>query len=232
MLIDIFSSFDPNIRYLATLFPSAFWLSSISALLLIHASYWVNPNWIFWLTSPILSTISDQVHRTSGHHLKGFNSILSPLFTIIIFSNLIGLIPYIFSTTRHLLFTLSYALPLWLILVISALTKAPISTIAHLLPANTPTWLCPPLVLIETVRIIVRPITLSFRLAANISAGHIVLSLIGIYFSSALFSSIFSSLLLIRIQIIYIIFEIGICLIQAYIFCLLLSLYADEHPLS
>ena len=232
MIIDIFSSFDPNTNNLSLLSSSLFWLSSLSVILILHASFWVIPNWVFWITVPIISNISDQAHRTIGIHLKGFNSILTPLFIIIIFSNLLGLIPYVFRTTRHLLFTLSLGLPLWIILILSAITKAPKSTIAHLLPANTPTWLCPPLVLIESVRIAVRPITLSFRLAANIRAGHIVLSLIGIYFSSAIFSSFSSSIILILVELGYIIFEIGICLIQAYIFCLLLSLYADEHPRS
>lgn len=83
--------------------------------------------------------------------------------------------------------------------------------------------------LIETVRIIVRPITLSVRLVANIRAGHIVLRLIGIYASSYVFISGGGFLMLLRIQVFYIIFEMGICVIQAYIFCLLLTLYADDH---
>jgi len=75
----------------------------------------------------------------------------------------------------------------------------------------------------------VRPITLSVRLVANMSAGHIVLRLIGIYRSSYLFINSLSFLVLLFIQVGYIIFEVGICLIQAYIFCLLLTLYADDH---
>lgn len=79
------------------------------------------------------------------------------------------------------------------------------------------------------MRIIVRPITLSVRLVANIRAGHIVLRLIGIYASSYVFISGGGFLMLLRIQVFYIIFEMGICVIQAYIFCLLLTLYADDH---
>lgn len=87
----------------------------------------------------------------------------------------------------------------------------------------------PFLVLIETIRILVRPITLSVRLIANIRAGHIVLRLIGIYASSFVFISGVSFFLLLIVQFMYIVFEMGICLIQAYIFCLLLTLYADDH---
>jgi ATP synthase subunit 6 len=84
-------------------------------------------------------------------------------------------------------------------------------------------------VLIESTRIIVRPITLSFRLAANISAGHIVLGLVGIYAAAAITSSLLSTTLFILLSAGYILFEVAICLIQAYIFCLLLSLYRDDH---
>jgi len=100
-----------------------------------------------------------------------------------------------------------------------------------LLPIGAPAALNPFLVIIETVSIMVRPITLSVRLTANIRAGHIVLTLIGNYLTTSFFiSGIFSIALLLRIQVFYTIFEFGIGIIQAYIFCLLITLYSDEHP--
>lgn len=119
---------------------------------------------------------------------------------------------------------------MWLSLIISGASYYPSAFLAGLLPGGAPSWLNPFLVLIETTSIGVRPITLSFRLAANIRAGHIVLALIGIYAASALFVSLSASILLLSIQTLYILFELGICIIQAYIFCLLLSLYSDDHP--
>jgi F-type H+-transporting ATPase subunit a len=69
------------------------------------------------------------------------------------------------------------------------------------------------------------------RLMANIRAGHIVLTLIGNYLASRILTtSIISIIVLARVQIFYTIFEFGISLIQAYIFCLLITLYSDEHP--
>lgn len=229
MIVDIFSSFDPQINSSASLSPSLFWLLSIISLTLIHASYWITPSSISWSLSYPLRIINTQSSRTSGHHLKGFPSFIVPLFFIIIRINFIGLLPYTFSPSRHLIFTLSLGLPLWLSLIISRAAHKPQSFIASLLPGGAPDWLNPFLVLIESIRIRVRPVTLSVRLAANIRAGHIVLGLIGIYTSAAIFSSIGPTITLILIQTIYIIFEIGICLIQAYIFCLLLTLYADDH---
>lgn len=102
---------------------------------------------------------------------------------------------------------------------------------AALLPIGAPAPLNPFLVLIETVRIIARPITLSVRLMANIRAGHIVLTLIGNYLTTSLFflPSV-RALILLTIQVFYTVFEFGIGVIQAYIFCLLITLYSDEHP--
>lgn len=177
-----------------------------------------------------METMRSQASRTFILHLKGFPLLLVRLFIILIRLNLLGLIPYVFSSTRHLLLTLSLGLPLWLRLIIRGIIYAPKKFVAHFLPSGAPDWLNPFLVLTETIRISVRFITLSFRLAANIRAGHILLGLIGIAGSSALFSSIPSFATLTLIQLGYIIFEIGIRLIQAYIFCLLLTLYSDDHP--
>jgi len=100
---------------------------------------------------------------------------------------------------------------------------------AGLLPGGAPDWLNPFLVIVETISIVVRPITLSVRLVANIRAGHIVLRLIGIYASSYIFISTARFVTLLGIQVGYIMFEMGICIIQGYIFCLLITLYADDH---
>lgn len=232
MFTDIFSSFDPATSSLYSNWPTIlFWITNILILLMLHASIWNSPSQIFWLNSFPINIMHTQVNQTLGKNIKGFTSLISPLFIILIIRNLTGLIPYIFRVTRHLLFTLTFGLPLWLALIISSITLTPTSFLAALLPAGAPAWLNPFLTLVETLRTAVRPITLSFRLAANISAGHIILGLLGIYTTWRIFAlPIYSFLALIITTIIYTIFEVAICLIQAYIFCLLLSLYSEDHP--
>merc|ERR1712064_86566 len=89
-------------------------------------------------------------------------------------------------------------------LLVSGVFFRPSSVVAGLLPMGAPAPLNPFLVLIETVSIIVRPITLSVRLMANISAGHIVLTLVGNYMTTrVLTAGIFSSILLVSIQVLY-----------------------------
>lgn len=231
MMTDIFSSFDPGTNLLHSTFSSAlFWSTSSIALIIFSSSTWALPSNHKWIIFSVIRIINNQSNRTTGLHIKGFNHIIVALFSLIIIINFTGLLPLVFRFSRHLIFTLTFGLPLWLGLICSAVIFDTKRWVAALLPGGAPDWLNPFLVLIETIRISVRPITLSFRLAANIRAGHIVLTLIGTYAASALITSLPAFTLLILIQIIYIIFEIGICLIQAYIFCLLLSLYADDHP--
>nr|AXA45256.1 ATP synthase F0 subunit 6 [Cochlespira sp. MNHN IM 2013-19079] len=230
MLVDIFSSFDDNNQVFMSLY-MLMWTFSLATITLFSSSYWVaSPRWIS-IISTMKDTASSQIFRSYGMNMGGFMNVITSLFLFLIMMNLCGLIPYVFSPTSHLAVSLSLGLPLWLSLIVSAIFFNPSSVVAGLLPMGAPAPLNPFLVIIETVSIMVRPITLSVRLTANMSAGHIVLTLIGNYLTASLFmSSIFSMLILLSIQVFYTIFEIGISLIQGYIFCLLITLYSDEHP--
>nr|AKL90672.1 ATP synthase F0 subunit 6 [Columbella adansoni] len=230
MLVDIFSSFDDNNQVFMSLYV-LMWLFSLVTIVLFSSTYWVmTPRWVS-VISVFKDTGSSQVFRSFGVNMGGFVNVVSGLFVFLIMMNMSGLIPYVFSPTSHLAVSLSLGLPLWLSLIVSALFFNPSSVVAGLLPMGAPAPLNPFLVVIETVSIMVRPITLSVRLTANMSAGHIVLTLIGNYLTASFFlSSFFSMVLLLSIQVLYTIFEFGISLIQAYIFCLLITLYSDEHP--
>jgi ATP synthase subunit 6 len=233
MILDIFSSFDPALSSIHNHFSRIiFWLRTIFSISLTTSNYWLCPTRISTLTHIPISFMYNQASQTIGTHLKGFSQLISPLFIYVLIINITGILPYTFRLRRHLFFSLSLALPIWIAIIFSSLTHSPLVFIALLLPGHAPNWLNPFLVIIETLRTIVRPLTLSFRLAANISAGHIVLALIGAYSRTILFSSIYLILLFIIFQIGYIMFESAICLIQSYIFCLLLSLYSDDHSIS
>ena len=230
MIIDIFSLFDPT--FFATKSPLFIPIFSSLCLTVILLSSSYFPSLFHRNTSFFTQTteiIHSQLARTSSKHLKGLILIISSIFSLIIFVNLLGIAPYCFRPTRHLFITLSIGLPAWLRIIISSFIFNPRQSIAHLLPDGAPDWLNPFLILIETSRILVRPLTLSFRLAANITAGHVVLSLIRSYAAVGLHSSIIKNFPLLLLCSGYTLFEFAICLIQAYIFCLLLSLYRDDH---
>lgn len=230
MIVDIFSSFDPATLYIFSLSSTLFWITSMLVFSSIFSSIWpMAPSSVSPLYSSI-ELINTQSQRSFILFIKGARHLLAALFILIIFLNIIGLCPYVFRSTGHLLLTLAFGLPLWLGIIIRGVAWNTKEFIAHFLPSGAPDWLNPFLVLIETVRISVRFITLSFRLGANITAGHIVLGLIGVYCTAAVFTSLPSLIIIILTQSFFTLFEIGVALIQAYIFCLLLTLYSDDHP--
>ena len=230
MLIDIFSSFDIfEFNGISCISSNIIIVISLLIIRFIYRNIWTKKNHLLILINKPKSIIFNQLKSTNIPKISGIINLITLLFLIIIIINIMGLTPISFRIRSHLIFTVRIGLPIWIIIIFSRIIYNKKQFIAQLLPDGAPIWLNPFLVLIETIRIIVRPITLSVRLAANIRAGHIVLSLIGIYASRAINNSILSSSLLISLSIGYIIFELAICLIQAYIFCLLLSLYSDDH---
>jgi F-type H+-transporting ATPase subunit a len=96
---------------------------------------------------------------------------------------------------------------------------------AHLVPQRTPGPLIPFIVLIETIRNIIRPGTLAVRLIANIVAGHLLITLLGNQTAGA---SNFILIGLILTQIILLTLESAVAIIQSYVFAVLSTLYARE----
>lgn len=220
MINNLFSIFDPSASFNLPFN----WVRLILFLILIPSSFWVK-------TSPSSLTLRITFQRI----IKEFSVLLKSsklnillfvsLFALIIFNNTLGLISFSFTSTRHLAITLSLALPLWLGFIIYRIFNNTIQFLAHLVPLGTPAPLIPFIVLIEIIRNIIRPITLSVRLAANIIAGHLLLTLLGSQLVSASYS-IF--IFIFGAQFLLIILESAVACIQAYVFSVLTTLYASE----
>lgn len=108
----------------------------------------------------------------------GLAFIFVSLFILIVYSNFLGLFPYIFTSTRHLSIAVRIALPLWLGYIIYSTLNNINFFLSHLVPRGTPYVLMPFIVIIELIRRVIRPLTLSVRLAANIVAGHLLIVLV------------------------------------------------------
>nr|AJD80529.1 ATP synthase F0 subunit 6 [Cherax sp. YPL-2015] len=155
----------------------------------------------------------------------GLSFLFVSLFSFILFNNSLGLLPYIFTSSSHLVMTLTLALPLWLSFILFGWVNHTQHMFAHLVPQGTPNVLMPFMVLIETISNIIRPGTLAIRLAANMIAGHLLLTLLG-----SMGSSLSSKLLifLILAQILLLMLESAVAIIQSYVFAVLSTLYASE----
>nr|YP_003495120.1 ATP synthase F0 subunit 6 [Platevindex mortoni]ADD37175.1 ATP synthase F0 subunit 6 [Platevindex mortoni]UZH97747.1 ATP synthase F0 subunit 6 [Platevindex mortoni] len=197
-----------------------------------------------WLTPIVLSCvfITNSAWLTSSSSVKvlflsAFTESKKSLLPLPVFSfslmlflvnlNLIGLAPFVYGATSALWVASSLALTLWGMLILSGWVHKPKESAAHLAPAGAPAALISFLVVVETISILIRPLTLTVRLIANISAGHIVLSLVANCLTSM---SLFGGAGVLLVSVGYTLFEVFVCFIQAYIFTLLVGLYAQEHP--
>lgn len=164
------------------------------------------------------------VSNTGKEGLKFFPLIFS-LFIFVLFANLFGMLPYSFTSTSHIIVTFALATLLFLVIVIAAFLKHGLKFFSVFVPSGTPLWLTPLMVSIELFAYLARPISLSIRLAANMTAGHTMLKVIaGFVVSLGLIGGAMPLLLLILLTG----FEIFVAILQAYIFTMLACVYLND----
>nr|QIH30308.1 ATP synthase F0 subunit 6 [Flavoperla sp. YZD-2020] len=223
MMTNLFSVFDPSTSVMNL---SLNWLSTILGLMIIPYAYWLLPTRFNLIWNNILLTLHKEFKTLlgpSGH--VGSTFMFISLFSLILFNNFLGLFPYIFTSSSHLTLTLALALPLWLSFMIYGWVNHTQHMFAHLVPQGTPAVLMPFMVCIETISNVIRPGTLAVRLAANMIAGHLLLTLLGNTGPSLTYSIL--SLLIVA-QIALLVLESAVAIIQSYVFAVLSTLYASE----
>nr|UCC46147.1 ATP synthase F0 subunit 6 [Zicrona caerulea] len=221
MMTNLFSTFDPatSINY------SLNWLSTFLGMLLIPYSFWLLPGRPMMLFINIMMKLHNEFKLLLGFKSHGMTLLTVSLFTFILMNNFMGLMPYIFTSSSHLTFSLTMALPLWLSMMIFGWMKNTNEMFAHLVPNGTPSLLMPFMVLIETISNIIRPGSLAVRLTANMIAGHLLMSLLG---NKSVNVSSTILLIIVMIQIMLMMFEAAVAVIQAYVFSVLTTLYSSE----
>ena len=156
---------------------------------------------------------------------------ISILFNFILFSNLIGLVPYSFTTTSHLIITFTLSFSVFIGINIITFQKYKMKTFSLFLPANTTFFLALLLVPIEFISYIAKPISLGVRLFINLMAGHSLLKVIvGFSWSMLLLENLTSFGMLVPMMILVILFglELGVALIQTYVFVILTCIYIQD----
>lgn len=220
MINNLFSIFDP-VSFLGL---SLNWISIFGFILLILPSFWALNSPYKILTIKIISRINNELVALLKN--KKINILLfTSLFSLIFINNTLGLFSFTFTSTRHLAVTLSLAFPLWLRFIIFRMINNMRNFLAHLVPSGTPAALIPFMVIIEIIRNVIRPITLSVRLAANMIAGHLLLTLLGnqiVSSSWGLFPGVITA------EFLLLALESAVACIQAYVFAVLTTLYASE----
>lgn len=222
MITNLFSVFDPRSSLLNI---SINWIRTFIGLLFIPSMFWLIPSRYNIIWSIIIKKLHIEFKILINSSFNGRTLIFISLFSIILFNNFLGLFPYIFTRTSHIVITLSLALPLWLAYIIYGWLINTQHIFIHLVPQGTPSILISFIVCIETIRNVIRPGTLAIRLTANIIAGHLLITLLGNTGPSLINYIV---ILLLLVQIILLILERAVAIIQSYVFTVLRTLYSRE----
>nr|UBQ34403.1 ATP synthase F0 subunit 6 [Homidia koreana] len=222
MMSNLFSAFDPSSNF----YLSLNWLSSFLLIVFLMPSFWLTPSKFSILISNLTKKLHSEFKTLLGpESFQGSSLIFISLFIFIVVNNFLGLFPYIFTASSHITLTLTLALPLWLTFLLYGWVNSTNHMFAHMVPQSTPSVLMPFMVLIESISNLIRPITLSVRLMANMVAGHLLMTLLG---NQTALASNFILLTLLITQILLLTLESAVAVIQSYVFAVLSTLYSSE----
>lgn len=168
--------------------------------------------------------IAGLLRENVGNEGRKFFPLIFCSFMFILFCNLAGMLPYSFTVTSHIAVTFALAAFLFLIVTIVGFARHGLHFLALFAPQGVPGWMMPVIVPIELISYLIRPVSLSIRLAANMIAGHVLLKVIaGFILPLGIFGILPGAFL-----VLFIGFEIFIACLQAYIFSMLLCVYLND----
>lgn len=153
------------------------------------------------------------------------------LFVFILFANLLGMVPYSFTVTSHIIVTFGLSLSIFIGVVIVGLVHHGVNFFNLFLPSGIPGPLQPVLVAIETLSYLSRALSLAIRLFANMMSGHALMKILA-GFAWAMLSA-GGVIMLGGVATVALIFaivglELGVAMIQAYVFAVLVCLYLND----
>jgi len=220
-------------------FTNLFLISLISIFFLVCITSFSSKQASFFCVPHVWQTILEVINDTAASLLydnineKGekYFPFISVIFIFVLLVNLIGLAPYSFTVTSHLIVTLTLSFSIFVGVNIICVKIYKMHMLSLFLPANTSFGLALLLVPIEFVSYIFKPISLGVRLFANLMAGHTLLKvIIGFSWSMLLLGNAISILHIVPLIVIIILFglELGVALIQAYVFTILTCIYLND----
>src|SRR5205823_959042 len=123
--------------------------------------------------------VADTVRSITGDDGMKFFPLVFSLFMFILVANMIGIIPYTFTVTSHIIITVALALLVFFTVVIYGFWKHGLHFFKLWVPSGVPIYIMPLVTFIEVLSFLSRPVSHSVRLFANMLAGHITLKVFG-----------------------------------------------------
>jgi F-type H+-transporting ATPase subunit a len=179
--------------------------------------------------------IADTIRSSAGSEGMRFFPLVFSLFMFILVVNLLGLLPYAFTVTSHIIVTVSLALLVFFTVIIYGFYKHGLHFLKLFVPSGIPIYILPLVSAIEILSFLSRPISHSVRLFANMLAGHITLKVFAGFVTMLGAAGIlgwFGAVLPLALTIALTALELLVAVLQAYVFAILTCIYLNDaiHP--
>jgi F-type H+-transporting ATPase subunit a len=172
--------------------------------------------------------VSGMVDDNTGHDGRKFIPLVFTVFLVVLLGNLLGLIPYNFTYTSHIIITFALAIFIFALVVTLALARHRHHFFSLFLPHGVPIFLAPLVVPIEIISYVFRPISLSVRLFANMLAGHVMVQLFAGFAIGLSAFYVLPGVLPFAFIVALIGLELIVAVLQAYVFAVLTAIYLRD----
>jgi F-type H+-transporting ATPase subunit a len=179
--------------------------------------------------------VADTLRSATGEAGMKFFPFVFTIFMFVLFANVLGLLPYSFTVTSHIIITAALALLVFLTVIVYGFWKNGLRFFKLFVPSGVPIYILPFVVAIEVLSFLSRPISHSVRLFANMLAGHITLKVFGGFVTMIAGIGIagwFGAVLPLVMIVILTALELLVAFLQAYVFAILTCIYLNDaiHP--
>ena len=169
--------------------------------------------------------IAKMINDTAGSKAKPYFPFIFTLFMFVLLCNMIGMLPYSFTVTSHIIVTLVMALFIFIAVTIIGFFKHGLKYLSIFVPKGVPVVLLPLITVIEIISYLSRPVSLSVRLFANMMAGHTMLKVFGSFVISL---GLLGGWLPLSFSVALTGLEILVAFLQAYVFAILTCIYLND----
>jgi|TARA_B100001964_G_scaffold200510_1_gene227523 F-type H+-transporting ATPase subunit a len=183
------------------------------------------PSKIQLLTEISYTFVFKMISDTIGSKGKPYFPFIFSLFMFILFCNMLGMLPYAFTVTSHIIVTFALAATIFIGVTVIGFIKHGLRYLKLFVPSGVPLVLLPFIVIIEIISYLSRPLSLSVRLFANMMAGHTMLKVFGGFVISL---GIIGGWLPLSFSVALTGLEILIAFLQAYVFAILTCIYLND----
>ncbi|MBZ0262093.1 MAG: F0F1 ATP synthase subunit A, partial [Hyphomicrobiales bacterium] len=173
----------------------------------------------------IYEVVDNMTHEVLHENARTYFPFVLTLFVFILFANVLGLIPYSFTVTSHIVITLALALVVFIGATIIGFIRNGFGYLKLFVPSGVPVLLLPLVVVIEIVSYFIRPMSLSIRLFANMMAGHMMLKVMAGF---VVMLGVTAGWLPLVAMVGLMGLELLVAALQAYVFALLTCMYLSD----